>query len=99
MRLDISEVLREAGKILPYAIHEPPLVDEDVECTQPIEGQITFNNTRGLLLVRGKAQTQVALPCSRCNVYFERPVTLEIEEHLELRHLAAGPRTLQTVAI
>jgi uncharacterized metal-binding protein YceD (DUF177 family) len=99
MRLDISEVLREVGKFLPYDIHEPPLVDEDVECTQPIEGQITFNNTGGLLLVRGQAQTQVALPCSRCNLYFERPIVLQIEEQFELRHLAAGPRTLQTVTV
>lgn len=99
MRLDISEILREVGKQLPYDIHEPPLVDEDVECTQPIEGRITFNNTGGTLLVRGKAQTRVALPCSRCNLYFEQPVTMQIEEQFELRHLSAGPRTLQTVAV
>jgi uncharacterized protein len=99
MRLDISEVLREVGKNLPYDIHEPPLVDEDVECTQPIEGQITFNNTGGLLLIRGKASTQVALPCSRCIRYFEQPVAFQVEEQFELRHSASGPRTLQTVTV
>jgi uncharacterized protein len=99
MRLDISDVLREVGKHLPYDIQEPPLVDEDVECTRPIEGRITFQNTGGTLLVRGDARTQVALPCSRCDQYFERPVDLKIEEQFELRHESAGPRTLQTVAI
>lgn len=98
MRLDISELLREVGRQLPYDIHEPPLVDEDVECTQPIEGRITFNNTGGLLLVRGKATTAVALPCSRCSQYFEWPVSLQIEEQFELRHVS-GPRTLQTTTI
>ena len=57
MRLDISEILREVGKQMPYDIEEPPLVDGDVECVQPIEGRIVFNNTGGLLLVNGKAAT------------------------------------------
>ena len=99
MRLDISDVLREAGKVLPYDIDEPPLVDEDVECTALIRGAVTFNNTGGILLVRGSADTTVALACSRCAQYFERPVHLELEEQFELRHESAGPRTLKTVTI
>ncbi len=99
MRLDISELLREAGKHEHYDIQEPPLVDEDVECTQPVEGRITFTNAGGTLLIKGKAKTQVALPCSRCGEYFEQPVTLDIDEGFELRHESAGPRTLQTVTV
>jgi uncharacterized metal-binding protein YceD (DUF177 family) len=99
MRLDISDVLREVGKMLPYDIVEPPLVDEDVECTKPILGRVTFNNTGGTLLVRGQADTTVALACSRCAQYFERPVHLNLEEQFELRHESAGPRTLKTVTI
>ena len=99
MRLDISEILREVGKNLPYDINEPPLVDEDVECTAPIEGRVTFNNTGGTLLVTGSAATTVALPCSRCGDYFEQPVKLTVEEQFELKHQSAGPRTLATVAI
>lgn len=99
MRLDISEILREVGKNLPYDIHEPPLVDEDVECTAPIEGRVTFNNTGGILLVKGNATTTVALPCSRCGVYFEQPVDVAVEEQFELKHVSAGPRTLATVTI
>jgi len=99
MRLDISEILREVGKNLPYDIHEPPLVDEDVECTAPIDGRVTFNNTGGMLLVRGSASTAVALPCSRCGEYFEQPVNVTVDEQFELRHVSAGPRTLATVTI
>ena len=99
MRLDISEILREVGKNLPYDINEPPFVDEDVECIAPIEGKVTFNNTGGLLLVNGKASTAVALPCSRCGDYYEQPVNVTVEEQFELKHQAAGPRTLATVAI
>ena len=51
MRLDISDVLREVGKLLPYEIIEPPLVDEDVECHEHrivqteilVKGNIVFN--------------------------------------------------------
>ncbi len=74
-------------------------MDEDVECTEPIEGRITFTNTGGTLLVRGKAATRVALACSRCSEYFEQPVTLNIDEQFELRHHSAGPRSLQTVTV
>ena len=99
MRLDITELLREAGKHEVYDIQEPPLVDEDVECTQPVQGQITFTNAGGALIVKGKADTQVALPCSRCGVYFEQPVSLVIDETFELRQVSLGPRTLATVAV
>ena len=99
MRLDITEILREVGKNLPYDIHEAALVDEDTECTKPIEGRINFNNTGGTLLVTGKATTAVALPCSRCSEYFERQVTLNIEESFELRHSGVGPRNAQNVEV
>jgi uncharacterized protein len=98
MRLDISEALREVGSHVPYNLNVPPLVDEDIECTQPITGTIAFTNTGGTLLIRGQANTAVALPCSRCIEYFERPVTLAIEEQFELRR-TAGPRTVQTVEV
>src|SRR5262245_26455087 len=99
MRLDISEVLREVGAAVPYDVEIPPMVDEDIECTQPLAGQITFINTGGTLLVRGKAATRVALPCSRCAQYFEQPVALAIDEQFELRRTSAGPRTAQTVEV
>ncbi len=99
MRLDISEVLREVGKNLPYDINEPPLVDEDVECTSPVTGRVTFNNTGGILLVQGAMSTSVALPCSRCGLYYEHGVQAKVDEQFELRHTSAGPRTLATVTI
>ncbi len=99
MLLDITELLREPGKQMPYDILEPPLVDEHVECTTPIAGKITFTNTGGTLIIRGGADTRVALPCSRCNNYFEKAAALKIEEQFELNHVSVGPRTLQTLAV
>jgi uncharacterized metal-binding protein YceD (DUF177 family) len=99
MRLDITDVLREVGKHLDYSLEEPPMVDEDVECTQPITGKIEFTNTGGTLLIRGKAETGIALPCSRCGIYFERITRLKIDESFELKHTSTGPRYLQTVTV
>ena len=99
MRLDITEILSDVGKVMPYDIQEPPLVDEYVECTRPVEGRITFNNTGGLLLVTGKANTMLALPCSRCGEYFEQPLAMDVEESFELRHSGVGPRTTQNVQV
>ena len=99
MQLDISDVLREPGKFLPYDLKEPPLVDEDVECTAPIVGKLTFNNTGGLLLVGGVADTKIVLPCSRCESYFELPISFKVEEQFELTQQALGHRTYQTLTV
>jgi uncharacterized metal-binding protein YceD (DUF177 family) len=98
MKLDLTELLREVGRVTIYEVSEPPYVDEDIECTQPILGKLNFNNTGGTLLIRGKLATSVASPCSRCPEYFQRTVALEVEEQFELRHVT-GPRTLQTVVV
>lgn len=99
MRLDISDVLVEVGKSLSYDVHEPPLVDEDIECVQPVTGKLDFINTGSALLIRGRIATAVALPCSRCNEYFEEGINAQVEEQFELRHVSAGPRTLQNITI
>ncbi|HZT42687.1 MAG TPA: DUF177 domain-containing protein [Chthonomonadaceae bacterium] len=98
MRLDLTELLHEVGKQVEYDINEPPLVDEDVECTQPIQGKATFTNTGGLLLIRGNARTAVALPCSRCALYYEQPVAFPIEEQFEI-HRVSGPRGPQAITL
>jgi uncharacterized metal-binding protein YceD (DUF177 family) len=99
MRLDITDVLREAGKQLPYDICEPALVDEDVECVQPITGRVSFNNTGGLLLIRGRAATTLVLACSRCADCFQWPVEFAIDEQFELRHVPLGHKPIQTITV
>lgn len=99
MKLDITELLREIGKYAAYEIQEPPMVDEDIECTQPIAGNIAFTNTGALLLIRGQFKTTVALACSRCTDYFEQPVSLPIEEQFELHQVSFGPRGYQTISV
>lgn len=90
MRLDLTEVLQESGRLTDYPVNEPPLVNEDIECLAPVEGQITFNNTGGTLIITGQVETTLALSCSRCAEYFEYPVFLDVDEAFELRHTSSA---------
>src|SRR5438132_1627358 len=95
MKLDLSEILSHVGMRLPYELDEPPIVDEDLECTSRIRGNVVFTNTGSVLLVEGRADTQAVVPCSRCTVYFEEPVHTEINEQFALEAKVSGPRSQQ----
>lgn len=99
MRLDVSEIIREVGKHADYDIHEPPLVQEDLECMRPLRGKISFTNAGDALIVQGKIATSLALACSRCTEYFEYPVVIAVDEQFEIRTTGAGPRSRQTFSV
>jgi uncharacterized protein len=91
MKLDLSEIVTHVGMRIAYEIDEPAYVDEDLECTTSIRGQIVFTNTGSVLLVEGRAATKVALACSRCLTYYEEPIHFAIEEQFPLEVKAVGP--------
>src|SRR2546423_1836634 len=91
MKLDLSEILVRVGMRFPYEVEEPPIVDEDLECTVPIRGKLVFTNTGSVLLIDGQVSTRLARPCSRCLVYFEEDATAPIDEQFALEPKAVGP--------
>src|SRR5205085_11858372 len=95
MRLDLSEILAHVGMRYAYDVDEPPIVDEDLECTSRIGGKIVFSNAGSVLLVEGEVHAQVALPCSRCLVYFEEPASAEVSEQFPLETPTVGPHGRQ----
>src|SRR2546429_10429 len=99
MKLDLSEILANVGMRYAYDVDEPPIVDEDLECTKPIRGKITFANTGNALLADGEVTTRVAVPCSRCLVYFEEPAEAPISEQFVLEFKTAGPRSRQATVV
>src|SRR5258708_16800821 len=99
MKLDLSEILNHVGMRYAYQVEEPPIVDEDRECTRPIKGNITFANTGNVLLVDGQVNTRVAVPCSRCLVYFEEPAESPISEQFTLEVKPAGPHARQATIV
>src|SRR5690242_16329204 len=99
MKLDLAEILAHAGMRYEYEVDEPPLVDEDLECTSRIRGKIVFTNTGNVLLIEGKVGSRVAVPCSRCLVYFEEAAEAPVSEQFTLESRPVGPhgRHSQTV--
>ncbi len=95
MKLDLSEILARVGMRYAYDVDEPPLVDEDLECTARIRGSVVFTNTGSVLLIDGGVDTRVAVPCSRCLVYFEEPVHAPVSEQFTLETPTTGPHGRQ----
>ena len=91
MKLDLAEILSNVGMRYKYDVAEPPIVDEDLECTQPVNGNIIFTNTGNALLIEGGVKTKVAVPCSRCLVDYEQPVEAPINEQFTLETVTHGP--------
>jgi uncharacterized protein len=96
MKLDLSEILSRVGMHYTYQVDEPPIVDEDLECVDPITGKIVFSNTGSVLLIDGGVQTTVVLSCVRCLAYYREPVQLPISEQFELQAKPAGRGSRQT---
>ncbi len=100
MKLDLSEILTHPGMRYPYPVEEPPLVDEDIECAEPVRGELVFTNTGNVLLMKGSFATRVVLPCSRCLTYYDEPLSMEVDDAfpLEIKPLAArGHQPIVTV--
>ncbi len=92
MKLDLSEILFHLGMRYPYQIDEKPIVDEDLECSAQIQGELVFMNTGSVLLLDGAVNTNVTLQCSRCLAYFEEPIHLPVNEQFPMETKPAGPR-------
>jgi len=99
MKLDLTEILGHLGMRYPYKVDENPLVDEDLECSTPITGEIVFTNTGSVLLVDGAIETSVIQPCSRCLAYYEEPVRVPVSEQFAIETRPAGPRGRPTNVI
>lgn len=100
MKLDLSEILTHPGMRYPYHVEEPPLVDEDIECADAVRGDLIFSNTGNVLMVKGELATRVVLSCSRCLVYYEEPLSMEVAEHFPLEvkvPLSRGRQPVVTV--
>lgn len=84
MKLEISELIHNVGRQNKVAIEAPCAPDPDMECAEPIRGELTLTNTGHHLLVRGDLGTTMIVECSRCLKQVQVPVTAHIEEEFPL---------------
>ncbi len=66
MRLDLNEVVLKPGAVYNYEVNEAPGTVPEVELASAVTGNITFSNTGDCLLIRGRVNAELLLPCSRC---------------------------------
>jgi uncharacterized protein len=90
MQLDLSEILARVGIRRSCEIQEPPIQDGDLQCSQPIKGDLCFVNAGSALLVTGQVATRVSMVCSRCLAPMDEPLDVVIDEQYPLVHQTAG---------
>lgn len=98
MKLDLSEIVRNVGKLGANDIREQCVPEEfGFECTEPVTGKLRFANTGELLLVNGEIQTAVRMECGRCLTEISLPIRMVIEEEFRIEH--SGGDLIQALPI
>ena len=103
MQYNVSQLLQDStGATRHYAVDEPAnvvqeLLDEDATTVKTLlKGEVRLLRTTDGILVTGRLETSVLLPCDRCLSEFPIPVTLELEENfrptIDIRSGASLPR-------
>jgi uncharacterized protein len=85
-RLDLRDVLREAGASLVETFDEEMPELGDVMLTSPVRGEVRAVNSRRYVIISGEVETTVQLECSRCLRAFDYPVRAQLEAQCELRY-------------
>jgi uncharacterized protein len=95
MYLDLTDVLRGPGATLEKSLILEPTTLDDLEIVEPVRGSIRVENARRNLVVSGRAQTAITLPCARCLQPSTQPLELEFEAVVPLRLF--GPAGFSTL--
>jgi uncharacterized protein len=83
-RLDISEIARTVGQFYKHRFSILHREGDELDITEPITGEVTLTNSGAALILRGRAQTVLAMECARCLRPVPTPVETEIEEEFDL---------------
>lgn len=69
------------------------VLDEEIELVSPVIGQVCLLHTDAGILVQGRVQTEVELPCSCCLTPFVFSLAASVEEEFQASgHFAADNR-------
>ena len=82
MRFNVAQLLKSpAGASREYDLNEDIAgLDKDVEPTKPLVGKVRFLRTGNGILVTGRLNSEVRMPCRRCLLPAVVPVHLDLEE-------------------
>jgi uncharacterized protein len=81
VKIDLTELLCKVGNEAEVEQSEKiSFPEDDLSLTKPIKIRLHLVNTGTSVLVKGNAETEAELECSRCLKTFKRPLSVKIEE-------------------
>jgi len=83
LQFNVAQFLKQPGTdVRHYTIEDAPLppLDDELRLAKPLQGKVKFIKTDKDILVIGRFETELILPCIRCLADSRAPITFEIEE-------------------
>lgn len=79
MLLDLTDILHESGSVMTREFCLETDDVDDVALAEKVCGELRIQHARRNLIISGKADAVVQLPCARCLEQFDYPMELKLE--------------------
>ncbi len=91
MKVDFSKIEPEGSELsFSESAEDLDLTAEGIEFPEPIEVDVTVNQTGDEIIVQGRLSTMAGMDCSRCLERFEMPVSSKLQFVIQLLELNAA---------
>jgi uncharacterized protein len=81
MHIDVRDILFDTvGTAKSYEISDERLVLENLELSEPVNGEVTLTRLDEGIMLTGQVKTAVQLECHRCLRTFSRPLAVRLEQ-------------------
>jgi len=79
MKLDLSELIKSVGAVIPFHLEEEMDL-EGLELLRPLVADFKFSNTNRSIIIEGELDTSVSVECVRCLEHFSLPIHFSFQE-------------------
>ncbi len=91
MKVDFRQIEPEGSELsFSESAEDLDLTAEGIEFPEPIEVDVTVNQTGDEIIVQGRLSTMAGMDCSRCLERFEMPVSSKLQFVIQLLELNAA---------
>ena len=81
MHIDVRDILFDTvGTAKSYSISDERPVLENLELTEPVDGEVTLTRLDEGILLTGQVKAALQLTCDRCLRTFSRPLEVRLEQ-------------------
>lgn len=79
MKLDLSELIKSSGAVIPFH-YEEEIEVEGVAFLSPVIADFKFSNTSKSIIIEGELGTSISAECVRCLEHFPLPIHFAFQE-------------------